>query len=103
MPRYMVLYKANPSVWPTEPKHALAVWEGVVAGGDHLLTTGALKEVGWFTDQEGFGIFEAESKDQVLGMIQPFGPFYSPVIHEIVPWDKAKAALLESARRAASR
>jgi len=103
MPRYMVLYKANPAAWPVDSKQALAVWEGVIAGGDALLKTGALQEVGWFTDQEGYGIFDADSKDIVLGMIQPFAPYYSPVIHEIVPWDKGKDALLGSARRSASR
>ena len=75
MPRYMVLYKANPAAWPVDSKQALAVWEGVIAGGDALLKTGALQEVGWFTDQEGYGIFDADSKDIVLGMIQPFAPY----------------------------
>ncbi len=103
MPRYMVLYRANPSVWPTDPKQVLAVLEGAIAGGDELLKTGALKEVGWFTDQAGYAIFEVDSKEKVLGMIQPFFPYYSPDIHEMVPWDKGKDALLESARRAASR
>ena len=103
MPRYMVLYRANPSVWPTDPKQALAVLEGAIAGGDQLLKTGALKEAGWFTSQEGYGIFEADTKEKVLGMVQPFFPYYSQDIHEIVSWDKAKAALLGSARQAASR
>src|SRR5881628_966087 len=71
VPRYLVLYRANPSVWPTDAKKALAVWEGTIAGGDHLLKTGALKEVGWFTPQEGYAIFESDSKEKVLGMVQP--------------------------------
>lgn len=103
MARYMVLYRANPSVWPTDPKQALAVIEGAIAGGDELLKTGALKEVGWFTPQEGYGIFEVDSKEKLLGMIQGFFPYYSQDIQEIVAWDKAKEALLDSARRAASR
>jgi len=103
MPRYMVLYEANPSVWPTEPKQILPVLEGTIAGGDQLLKTGALKEVGWFTPQKGYAIFEADSKEKVLGMVQPFFPFYSQEIHEIVSWEKAKQALLSSARTAASR
>lgn len=103
MPRYMVLYRANPSAWPTDPKQTLAVLEAVIAGGDQLLKAGALKELGWFTPQEGYAIFEADSKEKVLGMVQPFFPHYSQDIHEIVPWDKAKDALLGSARQAASR
>ena len=102
MPRYMVLYKANPSAWPTDPKQVLAVLEGVFAGGDQLLKAGALKEVGWFTAQDGYAIFEADSKDKVLGMVNPFFPYYSQEIHEIVSWEKGKEALLASARRAAA-
>lgn len=74
-----------------------------MAGGDYLLKTGALKEVGWFTPQEGFAIFEADSKEKVLAMVQPYFPYYSQEIHEIVPWEKAKEAMLDSARQAASR
>jgi len=103
VPRYLVLYRANPSVWPTDAKKALAVWEGTIAGGDHLLKTGALKEVGWFTPQEGYAIFESDSKEKVLGMVQPFFPYYDQDIREIVSWENAKEALLGSARRAASR
>jgi hypothetical protein len=36
-------------------------------------------------------------------MIQPFFPYYSQDVHEIVPWDQAKNAMLENARRAAAR
>ena len=103
MPRYMVLYRANPSVWPPDPKQALAVLEGAIAGGDQLLKMGAVKEIGWFTPQDGYAIFEADSKEKVLGMVQPYFPYYSQDIHEIVPWDRAKEALLTSARQAASR
>lgn len=101
MNRYMVLYKANPTAWPVDPKLFVNVLEGAIAGGDQLLATGALKEVGWFTPQEGYGIFEADSKEKVLAMVQPFFPYYSQEIREIVSWDKAKEALLGSARIAA--
>ena len=103
MSRYLILYRANPEAWPTDPKQALAVWEGVIAGGDQLLATDVVKEIGWFTAQAGYAIFEAESKETVLGMVQPFFPYYSQDIHEIVPWDTAKAALLAGARAAAAR
>ncbi|HLB68656.1 MAG TPA: hypothetical protein VJN63_09395 [Thermoplasmata archaeon] len=103
MTRYMVLYRANPSTWPVDPKQFLDVLQGTIAGGDQLLKVGALKEVGWFTPQEGYAIFEADSKEKVLGMVQPFFPYYSQEIREIVSWDKAKEALLSSARMAASR
>ena len=103
MARYMVSWKANASVWPTDPKAALAVLEGAAAGGDMLLQAGAIKEMGWFTSQEGFAIFEADSKAAVIGMVSPFFPYYSPEVREIVPWEAGKQSMLESARQAASR
>ena len=99
----MVLYKANPAVWPTDPKQLLALWEGIIGGGDELLKARVLKEVGWFNNLEGYAIFEADLKDKVLGMVNAFFPYYSQEIHEIVPWDKAKEAILSSARMAAAR
>jgi hypothetical protein len=103
MSRYLVLYRANAAVWPVDPKQSLAVLEGVLAGGDELLRTGGATEIGWFTAQEGYAIFEADSKDTILGRIQPFFPYYSQDVHEIVPWDQAKKAILESVRQAAAR
>ena len=102
MPKYMVLYRANPSAWPTDSKQILAVLERTTAGADYLFKEGALKEVGWFTPQEGYGIFEAESKDKVLELVQPFFPYYSQEIHEIVSWERGKQALLAGAKAAAS-
>jgi len=103
MPRYMVQWSANPSAWPTDPKQALAVLEGAIAGGDQLLTAGAIKELGWFSAQDGYAIFEADSKEIVLGMVLPFFPYYGQDVREIVPWERAKQAILDSARQAASR
>lgn len=103
MARYIVLYKANPALWPVDPKQGLAVLEGAIAGGEELLRMGAAKEIGWLTAQDGYAIFEVASKDQVLGMIHPFFPYFTTEVHEVVEWEKAKAAVLESARRAAAR
>jgi hypothetical protein len=103
MPRYMVSWSANPAAWSTDPKEALAALEGATGGGDQLLAGGSLKELGWFTAQDGFAVFEAESKESVLGMVQGFFPYYLMDVREIVPWEAGKQAVLESARRAASR
>lgn len=103
MARYMVTWKANASVWPTEPKQLLDVVEGAIGGGDHLLATGAIKEMGWFTPQEGFAIFEADAKEAVLGMVQGFFPYFSQDVREIVPWESGTNAILSSARAAAAR
>ena len=103
MSRYMVLWKANPTAWPTEPKQTLDILKGVTDGGDQLLASGALTELGWFTPQEGYGVFEADSKAAVLAMVQGFFPLYTQDIREIVSWESGKNAILESARQAAAR
>jgi hypothetical protein len=41
--------------------------------------------------------------DKVIGIINAFFPFYSQEIHEIIPWEKTKEAILASARMNASR
>ena len=102
MTRYMVSWRANPSVWPTDPKEVVGVLEAATGGADQLLAGGALKELGWFTPHEGFAIFEADSKESVLGMVQGFFPYYTPDFQEIVPWEAGKKAILDSARQAAS-
>jgi hypothetical protein len=99
----MVSWKANPSAWPTDPKQTLTVIEGAIAGGDQLIKAGAAKELNWFTPQEGHGIFEAASKASLLGMVQGFFPYYSQDVREVVSWDSAKKAILDSARQAAAR
>jgi len=103
MDRYMVLWKANASAWPTEPKQVLDAVQGSTGGGDQLLATGALHDIGWFTPHEGYAIFEAESKAAVLGMIHGFFPYYTPDVREIVAWEDGKNAILDSARQAAAR
>jgi hypothetical protein len=99
----MVLWKANPAAWPADPKQILAVLEGATGGGDQLVKAGAAQELGWFTPQEGYAIFKADSKEAVLGMVQGFFPYYIQDVREIVSWDAGKQAILESARQAASR
>jgi hypothetical protein len=103
MPRYMVSWKANSSVWPTDPKEKLAVLEGAFGGGDQLLETGAAAEISWLTPEEGYVILEADSKASALGMVQGFFPYYSQDVREAVSWEDAKKAMLDSARQAAAR
>jgi len=99
----MVTWKANADVWPTDPKQALAVLEAAVGGGEQLLKGGAAKELNWVTPQEGYGIFETDSKASVLGMVQGFFPYYSQDVREVVSWESATKAILDSARQAAAR
>jgi len=103
MGRYMVLWKANPAAWPTDPKEGLAALEAATGGGDALLLSGAISELGWFSAQEGYAMFEAGSKEAVLGMVQGFFPYYTQDILEIVPWESGKNAILASARQGSPR
>jgi hypothetical protein len=101
MPKYMILFEAVPSNWPTDPKQLLALWEKMISGGDAFLKGGQLKEVGWFTNTRGYAMMDADSKDKVLEMVNVFFPFFTQEVLEIVPWEKAKESLLGSARTAA--
>ena len=103
MPRYLVTWKANASAWPTDPKQSLAVLQGALAGGTMMRDAGAIKDIGHFTAEEGYAIFEADSAATVLGMVQPFFPYYSQQVREMVPWDAGSAAMVESAKQAANR
>jgi hypothetical protein len=87
MPKYMILFKSNTSAWLSDPKQVLAIWEGTIAGSDRRFKEGQLKEVGWFTNTEGYAIVESDSKDKVLEVVNHFFPFFSQEIHEIVPWE----------------
>jgi hypothetical protein len=101
--RYLLTWKANESAWPTDPKQVLAILQEVFASADQLLESGAAKELNWLTAQEGYGIFEADSKARVLGLVQGFFPLYSQDVREVAPWEDAKQAILDSARQAATR
>jgi hypothetical protein len=101
--RYYLRYQISISP-PKECRFALKiavvkVIEPVIKGGGAAAERGK----GWFSNIEGYAIFESDSMDKVIGMINPFFPFYSQEVHEIIPWKKAKEAILASARMNASR
>ncbi len=101
MSRYMILFRANLFAWPTDPKGLLALTEKVAAGGDYQLKTGQLKEIGWFSNTEGYAIAEG-SMEKAIELAYSYNPYYSQEIREMVPWEKGKEALLASARAAAA-
>ena len=101
MARYLVLWKANPSAWPTDPKQTLDILEGVTGAGSGMLAGGVIAELAWLTPQQGYALFEADSKAAVLAMVQGFFPLYTQEIHEVVPWEEGRDAILDNARQAA--
>ncbi len=101
--KFMVLWQANAALWPTDPKQTLAVIEAATGAASEMIKAGLIKEQGWFTPQEGYGIFESDSKATILGLVQGFFPYFNQEIREIVPWDEGVKAIVESARQNASR
>lgn len=96
----MVLFKGNENQFPVDPKQALATMEKVFAGGEMILTQG-VTEIGYFTSANGYAIVEADSKEKVLSIIAPFFPLFTMEVQEIVPFEKAKEAVLSSLRAVA--
>jgi hypothetical protein len=73
--RYYLRYQA--SIFTKRPQIYAQNSPGE-GGRDQLLKEGQqLKEVQWFSNIEGYAIFESDSMDKVLGMINAFFPFYS--------------------------
>lgn len=99
MPRYLVTWKANAAAWPADPKQTLAILEMALGGGTQLRDSGMAKDIGMITAQDGFAIFEADSKATLIGAIQGFFPFYSQEVHEITEWDAGAKAILDNARQ----
>ncbi len=100
MPRYMVNFKANPSAWPSDLKQGLAITEKIAAASQQLVSSGTVKEVGNFSESEGFAIIEADSKAKVMEITAPFFPLYSNEIREIVSLEEGNAAVLKGLRAA---
>ena len=101
MAKYVIRYRANPVAWPTDPVERLALWEGVIAGAQALLDSGALSEINFTSNMAGYTTLEASSKQAGIEVGAAFFPLFSQEIEEIVPWEEAKAALLAGAKSAA--
>ena len=101
MATYMINWKANPAVWPSDPSDVLAVWEGALAGGSRMLASGAFKEIRWTSNSSGYAVAECDSKAEALAICTPFFPYFSQTVDETVPWEAARDAVLSAARQAA--
>lgn len=103
MAKYLVLWSASQTSWPGDPSAALAVLEGAARAVAEYQKSGAITEIGWLTAQEGYAMFEARSKEQVLGWIHAFYPYYRQVVHEVVPWEHGIESILSTARQLAAK
>ena len=100
MAKYIIRFSANASAWPTDPKGVLELWEGVIAGANALLESGAMEEVYWTSNIAGYAFVEAASKDAAIGVATLFFPLFNQEIDEGVPAAEATAAILASAKAA---
>ena len=97
----MIIWKANPAVWPSDPSDVLAVWEGAAAGGDMMLASGAFNEIRWTSNSSGYAVAECDSKAEALALCTPFFPHFSQTVEETVSWNAGRDAVLGAARQAA--
>ena len=101
MANYIIRFKTNPEAWPADPAQVLALWEGVIGGGNALIEGGILAEINWTSNLAGYAIMEASSKDAVFGAVTPFFPLFDQEIDEVVPWAEGSSAILSGAKAAA--
>ena len=101
MATYQIHFKANPVLWPSNPKDSLAAWEQTSQGGDTLLATGAMQEIRMVSASEGYARLEAESATAALAICATFFPLFTQEIQELVPWEVAKDTILGAVRQAA--
>lgn len=97
MARFLILWHRNPlAPWPEDLKETTVLLEKTWAGIDELMKTGEIKEFGWFLDgTSGYAIGEGESTT-VLRDVCLFMPWEEVEVHEIIPWEKGKAATREA-------
>ncbi len=101
MPLYQLHYKANPALWPSDPKENLAMWEESTATAEALLESGNLHDLHLVTPTEGYARLTAESKTTALAIAASFFPMFTNEVVELVPWNEAKDPVLEAVRHAA--
>lgn len=101
MPRYLVLYKLNSAIFPTDPKAALAAAEANFAGVEEMLKADILKETGATNAGEGYMICEFPSTEEALKMADSFFPGILTDVREIISLEKTKEIVLSRLREQA--
>jgi hypothetical protein len=103
MTRYLILYKINTAIQPTDPKEALKQTEMSFAAVDELLNAGIFKEHGSFNPGEGYAIAELPSREEVYKLAHRFWPGVITDIREIISWEKTKELTLSILREQAEK
>ena len=72
MALYQLHYKANPVLWPSDPKENLAMWEETSQAAENLLASGTMHDLHLVTPTEGYARVKAESKTAALAIAASF-------------------------------
>ena len=94
-------FKANPVLWPSDPKENLALWENLAEKGKVALESGLMQEVYMVSASEGYCRLESDSKMAALAIAATSFPLFTQEIQELVPWEEAKDVMLEAIRQMA--
>ena len=92
MARFLAIWKQNPMApFPTDPVKAAKLNEMMFAGIDKLMKKGEIIDFGMFPDgTTGFAISKGEAAD-VFRRVNMFQPYFLLEVHEILPYEVAKA------------
>ncbi|MCW4039836.1 MAG: hypothetical protein NWE83_03675 [Candidatus Bathyarchaeota archaeon] len=94
MPRFLMLYKVNTAMQPTDPQAALKQTETNMAAADDLVKAGIFTEMGSFNPGEGYAIVELPSREEAYKLAQRFWPGIISDTREIISWKKTKEITL---------
>jgi len=96
MARFLAIWKQNSMApFPTDPSEAAKLNLMMFAGIDDLMKKGEILDFGMFPDgTTGYAISQGEAAD-VFRRVNMFQPYFLFEVHEIVPFEQAKAIMKE--------
>ena len=93
MPKYMGIWRANPSApWPLDPAAATQLLEMTFAAADEGLKSGRILDFGYFLNgTSGYVVYSGEAKDVFGGTFAQY-PWWEWEVHETIDYETGKAA-----------
>jgi hypothetical protein len=89
MAKYLVLWRRNPTVWPTDPVEYSNLVTKFGASVDDAIKKGEMKEHAHFLDgTSGYTIWEIEAAE-LLRRYSMTVPYYEYEVHEFIPIEKS--------------
>jgi hypothetical protein len=103
MPKYLINYKVNAAMQPTDPKVAFEVTKANMAGADELMNAGVFKHHWSLNPGEGIIIAQFSSREEAYKVAQSFWPGITTETRELVSWEKTKEIVLEGLKELAEK